>query len=183
MAQTQAPSLSQTTPHVPSGTAGAMPGARVARAVHRLLHRPLPAPPDELRAGPLREGSFTSPLHNPYVAAWLGDALAAGAVTHDLVLVPLVFALGRPLAHLLPVGARRWLATGLALSLVLLVLAWPGLHSPGRPPDNPTVLPLDYGRGLVLSLAVLWSGLFLVYVMASLRSELRRPAVPSADSP
>ncbi len=99
--------------------------------------------------------------------------LVAGAVAHDLVLVPLVFALGRPLSRTTATGARRYLATGLGLSLVLLVIAWPGLHSPGRPPDNPTVLPLDYGHGLALALGVLWSGLFLSYVLAALRSELR----------
>ena len=100
--------------------------------------------------------------------------LGALAVAHDLVLVPLVFALGLPLSHLMPIGVRRYLATGLGLSLVLLTIAWPGLHSPGRPPDNPTVLPLDYGHGLVLALGVLWSGLFLAYVLVALRSELRR---------
>lgn len=99
--------------------------------------------------------------------------LVAAAVAHDLVLVPLVFALGRPLSRLTSAGTRRYLATGLGLSLVLLVLAWPGLHSTGRP-DNPSVLPLDYGHGLGLSLLVLWSGLFTAYVLTALRAELRQ---------
>ena len=33
---------------------------------------PLPAPPDALRVGPLRDGAFTSRLHSERVAAWLG---------------------------------------------------------------------------------------------------------------
>lgn len=41
----------------------------------KMLHRELPVPPDFARQGPLREGSFTSPLHSTYVAAWLGYAL------------------------------------------------------------------------------------------------------------
>ncbi len=67
-------------------------GAAAARAAHRLLHRPLPPLPEELRQGPLREGTFTSPLHNPYVAAWLGYALGwaflvcflTGIVSHEV---------------------------------------------------------------------------------------------------
>ncbi len=106
-------------------------------------------------------------------ALWAALVVTA-AVAHDLVLVPLVFALGVPLTGVMSTGVRRYLATGLGLSLVLLVLAWPGLHSPGRLPDNSTVLPLDYGHGLVLSLALLWSGLFLAYVLTALRTELRR---------
>jgi DMSO/TMAO reductase YedYZ molybdopterin-dependent catalytic subunit len=34
--------------------------------------RPLPAPPEAVRVGPLREGAFTSRLHSERVAAWLG---------------------------------------------------------------------------------------------------------------
>ena len=33
---------------------------------------PLPAPPEVLRIGPLKEGAFTSRLHSERVAAWLG---------------------------------------------------------------------------------------------------------------
>ncbi|HEV7208399.1 MAG TPA: molybdopterin-dependent oxidoreductase [Mycobacteriales bacterium] len=53
-------------------------GGAFGRGVGRVLsplHRPLPVPPSAFRQGPLREGAFTSPLHNRYVAAWLGYAL------------------------------------------------------------------------------------------------------------
>ncbi|WP_322767244.1 molybdopterin-dependent oxidoreductase [Frankia sp. Cr1] len=54
------------------------------------LTRPLPSPPETLRRGPLREGRFTSRLHDPRVAAllgiWLGIAFgtcfATGLVSH-----------------------------------------------------------------------------------------------------
>ena len=63
-----------------------------ARGGLALLHRPLPVPPDALRRGPMREGSFTSPLHDRYVAAWLGYALGwsflvcflTGVVSHEV---------------------------------------------------------------------------------------------------
>jgi hypothetical protein len=40
-----------------------------------LLHRDLPAPPDVLRVGPFKEGSFTSDLHDVRIAARLGRIL------------------------------------------------------------------------------------------------------------
>lgn len=49
------------------------------------LTRPLPAPPDALRRGPLREDAWESPLHDPVVTArigrWLGIAFATCFVT------------------------------------------------------------------------------------------------------
>ena len=74
----------------------AAPPPRVRRASPvpgwELLHRPLPVPPELARQGPLREGSFTSPLHNRYVAAWLGYALGwcfvvcflTGLISHEV---------------------------------------------------------------------------------------------------
>ncbi len=49
------------------------------------LTRPLPAPPEVLRRGPLREDGWESPLHDPVVTArigrWLGIAFATCFVT------------------------------------------------------------------------------------------------------
>ncbi|GAA0805200.1 molybdopterin-dependent oxidoreductase [Spirilliplanes yamanashiensis] len=49
---------------------------RRRRRARALLHRPLPAPPDALRRGPLRPGAFPSPLRSPRLAGLLGAALA-----------------------------------------------------------------------------------------------------------
>ena len=46
-------------------------GGRLAK----LARTPLPVPPESLRKGPLREGTFTSPLHDVANAAWLGTVL------------------------------------------------------------------------------------------------------------
>ncbi len=57
---------------------GSARGGALSRGVSRVLsplHRQLPVPPAVMRQGPLRVGAFTSPLHNRYVAAWLGYAL------------------------------------------------------------------------------------------------------------
>ena len=86
------------------------------------------------------------------------------ALAHDLVLVPLVFAVAVPLGRLVRGPARPYLAAGLALSGVALALAWPGLHGYGRLPDNATVLPLDYASGLRTVLFVLWIALLAAFL-------------------
>ena len=94
------------------------------------------------------------------------------ALAHDLVLVPLVFAIATGLGRLVRGPARRYLAAGLALSGVALALAWPGLRGYGRLPDNPSVLPLDYAAGLRAVLLVLWLGLLAAFLVRALREEL-----------
>lgn len=98
-------------------------------------------------------------------------ALVIAAVAHDLVLVPLVFAVAVPLGRVLPVLVRGYVTTGLAVSGVLLVVSWSGLRGYGRLPDNPSVLPLDYGSGLRTSLTVLWLALLALALVRAFRTE------------
>lgn len=86
---------------------------------------------------------------------WAG-LLVAGAVGHDLLLAPAVFAGAVLLMRTVPHRDRPPVATGLVVSAVLVLVALPGLRGSGRLPDNPTILPLHYGRGLLVSLAVTW---------------------------
>lgn len=100
--------------------------------LRRVVHRPLPAPPDLLRQGPLREGAFTSPLHNRYVAAWLGYALgwsflvcfATGLVSHWLQQPPGWFALPARPVWLYRATQGTHVATGLACIPLLLGKLW-----------------------------------------------------------
>lgn len=73
-------------------------------------------------------------------------------VAHDLVLAPLVLLAG--------VGTRRrpWLAGGLLVSGVVALVAFPVVRGYGRLPGNPSLLPRDYTRGLLLTLGVVWLG-------------------------
>ena len=96
------------------------------------------------------------------------------AVAHDLLLVPLVFAVAVPLRRLVPGPARPYLAARSALSGVAVALAWPGLRGDGRLPDNPSVLPLDYASGLRSVLLVLWLALLAAFLLHALRLELGR---------
>ncbi|MFG3281925.1 hypothetical protein [Streptomyces sp. NPDC048111] len=78
--------------------------------------------------------------------------LAGAVVLHDGVIAPLVLAVGLLLGGL---SARsRGLVRGTLLTAGCLVLiALPVLLRP-LPTANPSVLPLDYVRGLLISLAV-----------------------------
>lgn len=107
--------------------------------------------------------------------------VTVGAVAHDLLLVPVVSAVGWPLRHLRP-PLRAGVATGLALSGVLLVVAWPALGRYGARSDNPSVLPLDYPHGLAVALGVVWGALLVVVLVRALQLRRgRRRSPPGQD--
>jgi len=89
------------------------------------------------------------------------------AVVHDLVLVPVVLALGTGLRRGLP--TRAWVPVRAALltTAVLSAVAWPFVRGYGRSSTVPSLLPRDYGAGLAIALAVVW-------LLAALWTLLRR---------
>lgn len=102
-------------------------------------------------------------------SVWLGDRpfeLAAwvlgGLVVHDVLLAPLVTALGWLLAARLPAWLRGPVRAALVLTGVTLLFSYPLLRGFGRRDVNPTILPLDYGRNVVVILAAVWVGALAV---------------------
>lgn len=91
----------------------------------------------------------------PSLAVWV----VGFAVVHDLVLVPGVLLVGALVARFVPQFARLPVRAGLATSLVVLLVAWPGLRGYGRDtrPDNPTIQTNDYGRATLTVLAAVWA--------------------------
>lgn len=81
-------------------------------------------------------------------ALWFGG----GIVAHDLVIAPLVYVAARALRGL--PGAVR---AGILVSVLVIAGALPVLLTPGRDPGNPSILPLPYGRDLLLVLAAVWA--------------------------
>ena len=110
---------------------------------------------------------------HPFVTArWVvGLALA-----HDLVLVPLVLVVGAAVRRWSPATARPFVAGGLIVSGALALVAWPLVRGYGRSAGNPSILPRDYGRGLLVALAVTW---VLVLVLHLIRRIRPRPGGPS----
>jgi hypothetical protein len=86
-----------------------------------------------------------------WLVVFVGSALA-----HDLLLAPVVVLLGVAVARLVPVWVRPAVQAGLICSGVVVLFAYPLVRGFGRRADNPTILPLDYGRGLVVVLAAIW---------------------------
>ncbi|MGW0776428.1 hypothetical protein ACWD01_22870 [Streptomyces sp. NPDC002835] len=99
------------------------------------------------------------------VALWLAGAV----VLHDLLVAPLVLAVGLLLA-LLP--ARGLLRGALVTAGCLTVIALPVLLAPGTP-RNPSVLPLDYPRNWLLTLAAVAAVTAAVLVGRRLRGRAR----------
>ena len=96
------------------------------------LTRPLPTPPDQLRVGPLREGTFTSTLRDERVASWLGlwlgiaftVCLLTGLLDWDSQLAhPLLRLPERPV-RLFQVTEGVHIATGIASIPLLLAKLW-----------------------------------------------------------
>ena len=96
--------------------------------------------------------------------------VVAAALAHDLVLAPVVLLLGVLLHRLAPLRHVRPRVQGAAfVGFCLLLLALPGLGRYGAREDNPSVLPRDYTRGLLLALAVVVVGTVVLAVVAAVR--------------
>jgi hypothetical protein len=111
----------------------------------------------------------------------LGRWLVGGALVHDLVLVPLVLAVGWGVHRLVPAGpTRRVLTWCLATSGVLALVAWPFVRGYGRQASNPSLLARDYARGLVTYIVVVWAVGAFVLLAAAVRSRRASRAQPDA---
>jgi hypothetical protein len=113
------------------------------------------------------------------LARWLGW-LVAGLVVHDGVFVPLVLLVGRGLRRVRPVALRTPVQVGLALSLVMTLVAWPLLRGYGRTAQegNASILPGDYVPAWLTVLAVIWVAAAVLGVVGVRRQ--RRAAVSRA---
>jgi hypothetical protein len=83
-------------------------------------------------------------------------SLAGVLVAHDLVLLPLAIGIGWLLARYLPGWARSGVQSGLFVSAIVTVVAFPFVLGAGRLPDNPSKFPRNYGHGLLIVLGVVW---------------------------
>ncbi|SDE73777.1 hypothetical protein SAMN05660485_01726 [Blastococcus fimeti] len=72
------------------------------------------------------------------------------ALLHDLVLAPVWIGLGWLAARVLPRAARPAAVVGGAVAGVLALVAFPFVLGYGADPDNPSFLPHDVGRNLLL---------------------------------
>lgn len=83
--------------------------------------------------------------------------LVQSNLAHDLILVPAVLLVGVLVARFVPAEVRAPVQGGLIVTGVIVLFAFPFVRGYGIKPDNPTILPQDYGRGLIIVLGVVWA--------------------------
>ncbi|WP_249999154.1 hypothetical protein [Actinoplanes sp. M2I2] len=122
-------------------------------------------------------GALTDPGVKPFGVVLF---LAAVLVAHDAVWMPVVLAAGALLGRFVARRHRPVVRAAALMAASLLVVAVP-LVVAVRPADNPSVLPLAYGRDLVLTLAALAAGTILVVAFRGLRSRKRTERTAGRD--
>lgn len=89
---------------------------------------------------------------------------------HDAVVLPVIFIIGRAIDRVVPASIRAAVQAGLICAAIVTVFAYPFVRGFGRKPDNPTVLPQDYLRGLIIILAIVGVGTLLGAMVSWRRS-------------
>ena len=107
------------------------------------------------------DASATQPVQ---LFAWVFGA----AVVHDAVIAPLALAVSWLLSRTLTRPTANALKVGLATSAVLTTFSWALVRGYGRRRTLPSALPLDYGRNLLVALAVIWVAVALYLALRSL---------------
>ena len=82
--------------------------------------------------------------------------LVAVLVIHDGLFLPLTIAVGILIGRI-PARLRTPVRIAAVISLAVTVVALPLVLGRGRVPDNPSVLPLPYGRGLLMIYTIIWA--------------------------
>ncbi|MCA2211506.1 hypothetical protein [Jidongwangia harbinensis] len=98
--------------------------------------------------------------------------LVAVLIAHDVLLLPLAIAAGALISRIVPPGLRSPVRVAAVISLAVTVVAVPLVLGRGRVPDNPSLLPLDYGRGLLVVYALIGTTTAVAVVV---RRRRRRP--------
>lgn len=87
---------------------------------------------------------------------WL-EYVAGALIAHDALLAPAVLASGFLLTRLVPAAIRSGLQATLAVCGAVALISIPVLKAAGRQPDNPSLLPHDYGTNLAIVLALVFA--------------------------
>jgi hypothetical protein len=78
-------------------------------------------------------------------------------VAHDGLLLPLTIGVGILVGRYAPRRVRALVRAALIVSLAATIVAFPLVLGRGRAADNPSALPLHYGRGLLEIYAIIWA--------------------------
>lgn len=101
-------------------------------------------------------------------ASWIVWVLGV-AVVHDAVVLPIVVGCGWLLGRFAPAAWRAPWRVALVVGAVLVLSTWPIARRWGARSDNPSILPLEVGRNLLVLLAGLALGALLGSVVNTWR--------------
>jgi hypothetical protein len=87
----------------------------------------------------------------------LAKFVVGGALLHDLLVAPVVIVAGVLVARAVPARARGPVQAALAVSGIVALFSWPLVRAYGLAANNPTSLPHNYGRNLVIVLGAVWA--------------------------
>ena len=95
------------------------------------------------------------------------------ALVHDLVLAPIVVAIGVGLGRVLGPPWRSIAGAALIVAGPVVLFAWPYVAGWGRSASNPSIQPRNYPGGLVTVLAVISVAAVLVAIAEVVRARRR----------
>ncbi len=87
----------------------------------------------------------------------LAKFVVGGALLHDLLVAPVAVLVGVLIARAVPAPARGPVQAALAVSAIVALFAYPLVRGYGLAANNPTSLPYNYGRNLVVVLGAVWA--------------------------
>jgi hypothetical protein len=116
--------------------------------------------------GALIDAADTRPTE---LAKWI----VGSAVVDDLLLVPLVLAVGLAARTVVPPVAWPAVRAGLMATGALCLVAWPFVRGYGRDPTIPSLLDRNYATGLAAALAAVWAGVAMWLVAAAVARRRR----------
>jgi hypothetical protein len=108
--------------------------------------------------------------------SWL-TWFVGSALLHDLVIAPIWIGLGWLAARVLPAAARPAIVVGAAVAGLLAIVALPFVLGVGEDPANPSFLPRDYGRNLLL----VDVGVLVIAAVWATVATLRARSTPASD--
>lgn len=123
----------------------------------------------------------TAPMPT-HPSGWIQVFVGAN-LGHDFVLVPLVLLIGWLVVRTVPSSVRAPIQAGLIASGIVAFYAYPSVRGFGRRPGNPSILPQNYGRGLLLVLAFIWLIVAGILVWSAQRRTRANPLTHPATNP
>lgn len=108
--------------------------------------------------------------------AQLARFVVAGALLHDLVVAPVVVVVGVVVARTVPRRGRPVVQGALVVSAIVALFSYPLVRAYGLEVNNPTSLPHNYARNLLLVLGLVWAGAAVALVL-----RLRKSPAPAAE--